>query len=153
MSRLVRLGIVGALVVALIGGLYVIWPRVTTYKVVGYFASAAGVYPGDEVRVVGVPVGKIESITPQADAVKITMRVNNDVKIPADARAVIMSPNIVAARFVQLTPVYKGGAEMQDGATIELNRTAVPVEWDDVKTELTRLSQQLGPSAARFRDR
>lgn len=147
MSRLIRFGVIGALVVALIGGLYVIWPRVTTYKVVGYFASAAGVYPGDEVRVVGVPVGKIESITPQADAVKITMRVNNDVKIPADARAVIMSPNIVAARFVQLTPVYKDGAEMQDGATIELNRTAVPVEWDDVKTELTRLSQQLGPSA------
>lgn len=147
MSRLVRFGVIGALVVALIGGLYVIWPRVTTYKVVGYFASAAGVYPGDEVRVVGVPVGRIESITPQSDAVKITMRVNNDVKIPADARAVIMSPNIVAARFVQLAPVYKDGAEMQDGATIELNRTAVPVEWDDVKTELTRLSQQLGPSA------
>src|SRR5690349_23680213 len=113
MSRLIRFGVIGALVVALIGGLYMIVPRVTTYEVVGYFASAAGIYPGDEVRVVGVPVGKIESITPQADAVKITMRVNNDVKVPADARAVIMSPNLVAARFVQLTPVFKGGAEMQ----------------------------------------
>ncbi|MDG5485769.1 virulence factor Mce family protein [Mycolicibacterium gadium] len=147
MSRLIRFGIIGALVVALIGGLYVIWPRVTTYKVVGYFPSAAGIYPGDQVRVVGVPVGTIESITPRADAVKITMRVNNDVKVPADARAVIMSPNLVAARFIQLTPVYKQGAEMQDGGTIELSRTAVPVEWDEVKTELTRLSQQLGPSA------
>ena len=36
---------------------------------------------------------------------------------------------------------------MGDGATIKLDRTAVPVEWDDVKTELTRLSQQLGPPA------
>ena len=57
MSRWVRFGIIGALVAVLIGGLYVIWPRVTTYQVVGYFASAAGIYPGDEVRVVGVPVG------------------------------------------------------------------------------------------------
>ena len=101
-----RYGVIGALVVALIGGLYVIWPRMTTHTVVGYFASAAGVYPGDEVRVVGVPVGSIESITPQADSVKITMRVKDGVKVPADARAVIIAPNLVAARFIQLTPAY-----------------------------------------------
>ncbi|MGZ5378739.1 MAG: MlaD family protein, partial [Mycobacterium sp.] len=98
-----RFAVVGALVVALIGGLYVVWPRMATYQVVGYFASAAGIYPGDKVLVVGVPVGSVESITPQADAVKITMRVKDGVKLPADARAVIMAPNLVAARFVQLT--------------------------------------------------
>jgi phospholipid/cholesterol/gamma-HCH transport system substrate-binding protein len=147
MSRWMRYGVITALLVALIGGLYVVWPRVTTYTMVGYFTSAAGVYPGDEVRVLGVPIGSIESISPQADSVKITMRVKDSVKVPADARAVIMAPNLVAARFIQLTPVYRGGPAMTDGGTIELGRTAVPVEWDDVKTELTRLSQQLGPSA------
>ena len=151
MSRWMRYGIISALAVALIGGMYVMWPRVATYRVVGYFASAAGVYPGDEVRVVGVPVGSIESISPQADAVKITMRVKDSVKLPADARAVIMAPNLVAARFIQLTPVYQQGPEMEDGGSIGLDRTAVPVEWDDVKTELTRLSQQLGPRRAKFR--
>jgi phospholipid/cholesterol/gamma-HCH transport system substrate-binding protein len=142
-----RYGVIAALLVALIGGVSMVWPRVTTYTVIGYFTSAAGLYPGDEVRVVGVPIGSIESITPQAEAVKITMRVKDGLKVPADARAVIMAPNLVAARFIQLTPVYQQGPEMKDGGTIELDRTAVPVEWDDVKTELTRLSQQLGPSA------
>ncbi|ODQ95050.1 virulence factor Mce family protein [Mycolicibacterium holsaticum] len=140
-----RFAVISSLLVALIGGVYVLWPRVTTYTVDGYFTSAAGLYPGDEVRVVGVPVGSIESITPQADAVKITMRVRDSVKVPADARAVIMAPNLVAARFVQLTPAHKQGPAMEDGGSIELDRTAVPVEWDEVKTELTRLSQQLGP--------
>ena len=147
MSRLLRYGVITALVVALIGGIYVVWPRVTTYRVVGYFTSAAGLYPGDEVRIVGVPVGSIESISPQADAVKITMTVQDGVKLPADARAVIMAPNLVAARFIQLTPPYKQGPAMEDGGTIGLDRTAVPVEWDDVKSELTKLSQQLGPQA------
>ena len=147
MSRWIRFGIIAALLVALIGGVSVIWPRVTTYQVTGYFASAAGLYPGDEVRIVGVPVGTIESISPQAESVKITMRVKDSVKVPADARAVIMSPNLVAARFIQLTPAYSQGPAMKDGGSIELGRTAVPVEWDDVKTELTRLSQQLGPAA------
>ncbi|MGO4445214.1 MCE family protein [Mycobacterium sp. 2YAF39] len=147
MSRWIRWGVITALVVALIGGVFVIWPRVTSYRVVAYFPSAAGIYPGDEVRIIGVPIGSIESITPQADSVKITMSVKDDVKVPADARAVIMAPNLVAARFVQLTPVFKEGAAMKDGGSIGLDRTAVPVEWDDVKTELTRLSQQLGPAA------
>ena len=33
---------------------------------------------------------------------------------------------------------------MADGATIPLERTAVPVEWDEVKTQLTRLADELG---------
>jgi phospholipid/cholesterol/gamma-HCH transport system substrate-binding protein len=94
-----------------------------------------------------VPIGSIESISPQADAVKITMRVHDGVKLPSDARAVVISPNIVAARFIQLTPAYKSGPAMKDGDAIALNRTAVPVEWDEVKSELTQLSQQLGPQA------
>ncbi len=147
MSRLVRYGVIAALVVALIGGIYVVVPRVTTYRVVGHFASAVGLYPGDEVRVVGVPVGSIESISPEADAVKITMTVQDSVKLPTDVRAVIVAPNLVAARFIQFTPPHKQGPAMKDGDTIGLDRTAVPVEWDDVKSELTQLSQQLGPQA------
>jgi phospholipid/cholesterol/gamma-HCH transport system substrate-binding protein len=147
MSRWLRYGVITALVVALIGGLYVLWPRVGTYRVVGYFTSAVGLYPGDDVRIVGVPVGSIESISAEADAVKITMRVQDSIKLPTDARAVILAPNIVAARSIQLTPAYKQGPAMQDGSSIGLDRTAVPVEWDDVKTQLTQLSQQLGPQA------
>jgi phospholipid/cholesterol/gamma-HCH transport system substrate-binding protein len=124
-----------------------VWPRVGTHTVVGYFSSATGLYPGDDVRIVGVPVGSIESISPQADAVKITMRVQDGVKVPADARALIIAPNIVSARFIQLTPAYKNGPVMEDGGSIGLNRTAVPVEWDEVKSQLTQLSQQLGPQA------
>jgi phospholipid/cholesterol/gamma-HCH transport system substrate-binding protein len=147
MSRWLRYGVITALVVALVGGLYMLWPRAGTYRVVAYFTSAVGLYPGDDVRVVGVPVGSIESISPEAKAVKITMRVQNSVKLPADARAIIIAPNIVAARFIQFTPPYKQGAAMEDGGSIGLDRTGVPVEWDDVKTQLTQLSQQLGPQA------
>ncbi len=142
-----RYGLVAALIIALIGGVYLVWPRVSTHRVVAYFTSAVGLYPGDDVRVVGVPVGSIESISPEADAVKITMMVQDDIKVPADARALIIAPNIVSARFIQITPPYKEGPAMKDGGSIGLDRTAVPVEWDDVKTQLNQLSQQLGPQA------
>ena len=61
-----------------------------------------------------------------------------------------MSPNLVAARFIQLTPAYTSGPAMPDGATIDLSHTAVPVEWDEVKESLTDLAKQLSPAAGQL---
>lgn len=112
------------------------------------FTTATAVYPGDEVRVSGVKVGKIASIQPQGTQAKMTMNVDRDVPIPADAKAVIVAQNLVAARYVQLTPAYRSsGPTMGDGAVIPVDRTAVPVEWDEVKDQLTRLATDLGPTS------
>jgi phospholipid/cholesterol/gamma-HCH transport system substrate-binding protein len=144
-SRWLRIALAAAMVAMLAAAAYLVWPSRTGNKIVGYFPSAVGLYPGDDVRVVGVPVGKIDSIEPRATDVKITMTVDDGVKLPADAKALIISPNLVSARFIQLAPAYRGGPVMADGASIGLDRTAVPVEWDEVKEQLTALSRQLGP--------
>ncbi|EUA37103.1 mce related family protein [Mycobacterium avium subsp. avium 2285 (R)] len=146
-SRGLRYTTIIALVAVLVGGVYVLTSQAKTRKIVGYFTSAVGLYPGDQVRVLGVPVGTIDTIDPRPTDVKITMSVSQDVKVPKDAKAIIMSPNLVAARFIQLTPAYTGGPVLADGASIGLDRTAVPVEWDEVKQSLTQLAVQLGPTA------
>jgi phospholipid/cholesterol/gamma-HCH transport system substrate-binding protein len=136
-----------ALVAVLVGGAYVLFSAGGNgRKVVAYFTSAVGIYPGDQVRILGVPVGEIDTIEPEPSEVKITMSVSNDIKLAKDVQAVIMSPNLVAARFIQLTPVYTGGAVLPDGGSIDLARTGVPVEWDEVKESLTQLAVQLSPS-------
>lgn len=118
-------------------------------SITAYFSSATAIYPGDEVRVAGVKVGTIRSIEPQGTQAKMVLAVDHDVPIPADAKAVIVAQNLVAARYVQLTPAYgangSGGSIMADGAVIGVERTAVPVEWDEVKTQLMRLATELGP--------
>ena len=144
-TRSLRPVLIAVLVVTLIVGAFLVWPSRTGTKLTAYFTSAVGLYPGDEVRIVGVPVGTIDSIEPRATDVKVTMTLENGVQVPADAKALVIAPNLVAARFVQLTPAYTGGATMADGAEIGLDDTAVPVEWDEVKEQLTQLSAQLGP--------
>ncbi|WKG02762.1 virulence factor Mce family protein [Mycolicibacterium sp. HK-90] len=138
-----------ALAVVLLGviavGVYQVWPSRTGPKLTAYFTNAVGLYPGDEVRIVGVPVGTIDSIEPRPSDVKIEMTLDRGIKVPADAKALILSPNLVSARFIQLTPAYTEGDVMADGASIGLDRTGVPVEWDEVKEQLTQLSSQLGP--------
>ena len=123
---------------------------------VALFTTAVGLYPGDEVRVVGVPVGKIDSIEPRATDVKITMSVQRRRegarRCPGHHRA----PNLVSARFVQFTPAYTGGGRpaMADGAEIGLDRTGVPVEWDEVKEQLTAaVARNSARSRAACRDR
>ena len=113
--------------------------------VVAYFANSNGIFVGDEVRILGVPVGKIERIEPQTKRVKITFWYDGKYQVPADAKAVILSPAIVTARIIQLTPAYIGGPEMQSGAVIPEDRTAVPVEWDDLRQQLERLTHLLQP--------
>jgi virulence factor Mce-like protein len=115
--------------------------------ITAYFPTATSIYPGDEVRVSGVKVGKVDSITPEGTQTKMILKVDHDVPVPADAKAVIVAQNLVAARYVQLTPAYRkgGGPTMRDGAVIPSDRTAVPVEWDEVKTQLMRLATELGP--------
>ncbi len=129
-------------------------------SITAYFSTATSIYPGDEVRVSGVKVGTIKSIQPEGTRVKMTLHVDRDVPVPADAKAVIVAQNLIAARYVQLTPAYRtSGPIMADGAVIPADRTATPVEWDEVKTQLMRLATDLGPnskvstpSVARFID-
>jgi virulence factor Mce-like protein len=116
--------------------------------ITAYFHTVTAIYPGDEVRVSGVKVGSIKSIQPQGTVAKMTLKVDRSVPIPADAKAVIVASNLVAARYVQLTPAYRtSGPVMRDGGVIPVERTAVPVEWDEVKTQLMRLATDLGPQS------
>ena len=118
---------------------------------VAYFIRASGIYPGDEVRIAGVKVGTITSIEPQAARAKITMALERHLPIRADVKAIIVAQNLVAARYVQLAPAYQSArptATLPVGAEIPLDRTAVPIEWDQVKEQLSRLATSLAPVAA-----
>ncbi len=72
--------------------------------------------------------------------------VDSKYKVPADAKAAILSPTLVTARAIQLTPAYTGGPVMRDNAVIPQERTAVPVEWDDFRQQLEKLTDTLQPT-------
>ncbi|WP_082109568.1 MCE family protein [Mycobacterium sp. UM_Kg1] len=149
-KKLAALGIALAMAAAVV---FVGYQKLMGPKtIVAYFTSATAVYPGDEVRVVGVRVGTIKSIEPLGTRTRIVLAVDRAVPVPADAKAIIVAPNLVSARYVQLTPAYESspaasGATMPDGAEIGEDRTAVPVEGDEIKEQFTRLAADLGPSS------
>jgi phospholipid/cholesterol/gamma-HCH transport system substrate-binding protein len=148
-SRNARIGLAVVLALALIAGVVVAVRSVSKVgrtHAVAYFDNSNGLFAGDEVRILGVPVGKIDSIEPLPNRVKITFWFDDQYKVPADAKAAILSQQLITSRAIQLTPAYTSGPAMTDGAVIPEDRTAVPVEWDDLRVQLQKLTDTLQPT-------
>jgi virulence factor Mce-like protein len=131
-----------------------------TYHLTAYFSRTVGLYTGNDVRIMGVKVGKIESITPVGPQVKVVMAYDGDKRVPLHAKAVVITPSIVSDRYVQLTPGYVSGPTLPDDATLGCapdsttnvadcaSQTAVPLELDEIFSNVNELNEALGPNGA-----
>jgi virulence factor Mce-like protein len=139
---LVVIAFVAAAAVSVLGG-------DSTRTVVAHFPRTISVYEGSDVRVLGVPVGTVTRVEPTGTDVTVTMAYDDTVKLPADAKAVIIAPSVVGDRYVQLTPAYTGtGDVLADGAELGVEQTSEPLELDQIYDSLDRLNVALGPRGA-----
>ncbi|KAA1419421.1 MCE family protein [Nocardioides humilatus] len=146
LQRALPLIVIGALL--LVGTIWAFGGNSGDHKVTAYFPRTVSVYEGSDVRVLGVPVGKVDEVIPQGTQVKVVMHYDDDVKIPADAKAVIVSPSVVGDRYIQLTPAYTGGDVLADNTVLDAQRTAIPLELDEIYGSLDKLTVALGPNGA-----
>lgn len=141
--------IAAVVVVALVAAvLLLVIPGGETKRITADFPRTVSLYEGSDVKILGVPVGEIEKVTPAGTKVRVEMVYDAKFKVPEDAKAAIITPSIVGDRFVQLTPVYKGGPVMPDGAKLGVDRTATPLELDEIFGSLNQLNIALGPEGA-----
>jgi phospholipid/cholesterol/gamma-HCH transport system substrate-binding protein len=117
-------------------------------QVTAYFDRAVGLYAGSDVRVLGVKVGKVDRVTPVGPVVRVELTVRPEFPIPPNASAAVVAPSLVSDRYVQLTPAYVDGPAMASGAVIPRERTATPVEIDELLRSVDTLSTALGPNGA-----
>ncbi|KAA0019437.1 MCE family protein [Antrihabitans cavernicola] len=130
-QRFFWLGVLG---VVLIGALLV---GSTLYKAIGFgennvdveFVQAAGMRPGDEVRVAGIPVGSIKSTKLEGDHVLATLGVKKNVHLGPDAHATIKMSTILGAHYIELKP---GDGSGLPGNRIPISNSTVP--YDLAKT-------------------
>lgn len=112
------------------------------------FPQVNSVYEGSDVKILGVTVGRVETLTPRGEVVRARLSYEGDVDLPQDVKAVVVSPAIVGDRFIQFAPAFSGGTPLADNAFLPVDRTAVPVELDTIYKSLDDLSVALGPKGA-----
>jgi len=124
-----------------------VYPRDGSRTVTAHFDRAVAVYPGTHLRVMGVRVGEVTAVVPEGNSVRVEMTYDKEYKLPADAKAAVVTPTLVADRYVQVFPAYSKGAAMPDHGDIPLSRTQTPIELDRMFKSLDELAVTLGPKA------
>jgi phospholipid/cholesterol/gamma-HCH transport system substrate-binding protein len=146
--RQVRVIVAAGISVLLVAGIVylVARPSAKTNTIVAQFTEAPGLYPGNHVEEVGIPVGTVTGVKPEDDYVLVTLKIDAKYKIAAGAVAELMAPEVVSDRFVQLEPPYTGGPAMPHNAVIPPQRTIVPQSVDQIVGSLNALAEELGPN-------
>ncbi len=152
MSR--RVTVIGAALVATVvlvtTGASVLIPRLTHRQitVTAQFEDTVGLYAGNAVAVLGMPVGKVTSIVSKDSYVEVKLALDQGIDIPANAQAVTVSTSILTDRHVELTPPYRGGPKLKDGDVLGLGRTRTPVEFDRTLAMMDKLGKALHGDAS-----
>lgn len=114
-------------------------------RITADFESMSGMFQGNSVTVLGLPVGRVTRIVPRGSYVQVTMSLNGSVQYPKTAKAVLVSPSVVTDRHIELTPVYTGGPTLSDGDHLGLDQTEVPVEIETVLATIDNFANALKP--------
>jgi phospholipid/cholesterol/gamma-HCH transport system substrate-binding protein len=102
-----------------------------------YFAEAAGLQAGNEVRIAGVTVGQVTGVSLAGDKVAVTFRVKND-WVGNRTTAAIDIKTLLGDKYLELDP--RGTAAQDPAQPIPLARTTSPY---DVTQAFSGLGQQI----------
>jgi phospholipid/cholesterol/gamma-HCH transport system substrate-binding protein len=116
-----------------------------TYTVTADVDQAPNLFEGGRVMVRGIEVGRITDVEPRPDGVRLTMEIQEGIKIPADADLAVIPVTVISDRYIQFFPAYSGGPALGSGDHIPISRTSIPAELDDVLTQLQGLLEALEP--------
>lgn len=105
------------------------------YDVTIEFADALDLVPQSGVRVNDLPVGRVTTIELSDDGwnALVTVRINGDVELPANAVATIRQTSILGEKFVSIDPPPTNAAgRLEDGAHIPLEQSGRNPEIEEV---------------------
>lgn len=151
MKRFLGAFVTFAVIAGAVGTYALVREEVETYTVTAEVEQAPNLFDGGRVMVRGVEVGKITQVVPGGDSVTLTMEIEEGVKVPADARLVIVPITVIADRYIQFYPAYDGGPTLEDGDHLGTDRTSEPAELEEVLAQLKGLLDALAPKKGESR--
>jgi len=99
------------------------------YLLKGQFSDIGGLTVGSNVEIGGVTVGHVVDTTldPQTYAAIVTVRIDNNVKLPSDTSASISSEGLLGGNYVGLSP---GGSDtmLAAGQSFQVTQSAINLE-------------------------
>jgi phospholipid/cholesterol/gamma-HCH transport system substrate-binding protein len=107
------------------------------------FVEAGGIFPNAPVSYRGVPVGRVEAVTLRGAGVRVDLRLDRGVRVPANLRAVVSQRSAVGEQYVDLRPETDTGPYLGDGSVIPADRTGVPLAPETLLANLDALVRSI----------
>ncbi len=142
-----KLAVLAAIMICAIGAVLFVTRDEHQLTLTAEFTSTDAIFTGNTVTILGVPSGRVESVTPEGSRVRVALSLPSGTRIPADAQAWVLSPSVISDRTIELGPGYEDGEFLTDGAVIPLERTHSPLTWDQLTASVNELTVALGPGA------
>jgi len=99
------------------------------------FSEAGQLALQADVRISGVPVGKVESITPDKQtgrAVVIIQLAPQYAPLPSDSKAILRQKTLLGETYVELTPGHSSAKPIPEGGTLAASQVSDTVELDEI---------------------
>lgn len=138
----------GVLLLLVASGAFLMFRGDDTKTLTASFPRTIAIYEGSDVRVLGVPIGRVDEVTPSGTEVKVKMSYDAEIDLPNDAKALIVAPSVVGDRYVQIASEHTTDETLADGAVLGLDRTSTPLELDQIYASIDDLTVALGPRGA-----
>ncbi|BBW99623.1 MlaD family protein [Mycolicibacterium moriokaense] len=91
-----------------------------------------GLYVGNPVTQMGYRIGEITSLSVGSQSVRVEFAITEERTLPADVKAVIRSPSILADRSLELVGNFTGGPQLKAGECVPLDRSMSPKTLSEV---------------------
>lgn len=145
--QLLAFAVVTVLTVGAISLFYLRLPArlgVGAYEITANFVAGGGLYENANVTFRGVQAGRVDAVNLTDDGVAAHMRLNSDVKIPANSIATVKSVSAIGEQYVDFVPPDDPSqAVLGDGSIIPKERTALPQDVADLLRQADQLVSSL----------
>jgi phospholipid/cholesterol/gamma-HCH transport system substrate-binding protein len=105
------------------------------YRFTTSFAEATSLVEEADVRISGVPVGKVKKIEPDNVTGRSDVEIELEsryVPLPSDARAILRQKTLLGETYVELTPGSPDAAPIQEGGTLAASQVSPTVQLDEI---------------------
>ena len=109
------------------------------------FADVAGLRVGDDVRVAGVRVGRVEGIRVVEGGAEVALQVKADQPLLDTTKIVMRYQNLLGQRYLALVQGADRGSRLAAGATIPLARTSPGFDLTELLNGFRPLFEALRP--------
>jgi len=99
------------------------------YSVVAKFQNIDGITKGADIKLAGVKIGSVDSLSLEDDTyyASIVLYIDEKIKIPDDSRAIVSTSGLLGGKYIMINP---GGSDVNlaDGGKIKFTQSALNIE-------------------------